>query len=162
MDFNPASQEFKDIQEKTRAAEEAAYGMVVNSFEELESDYVKEYKKVKSGKVWCIGPVSLSYRAEQDWFREATKPQLMKNFCMKWLDSWPPRSVVYVCLGTLNRLAIVQFKELALSLEGCNRPFIWVMREDDTGEAKKWLSEDGFEERTKGRGFLIHGWAPQV
>ena len=27
---------------------------------------------------------------------------------------------------------------------------------------KKWISEEGFEERTKGRGLIIRGWAPQV
>uniref|UniRef100_A0A2N9F7N5 Uncharacterized protein n=1 Tax=Fagus sylvatica TaxID=28930 RepID=A0A2N9F7N5_FAGSY len=27
---------------------------------------------------------------------------------------------------------------------------------------EKWLLEDGFEERVKGRGLLIRGWAPQV
>jgi UDP-glucosyl transferase 73C len=27
---------------------------------------------------------------------------------------------------------------------------------------KKWISEDRFEERIKGRGLLIRGWAPQL
>ncbi|XP_057425763.1 UDP-glycosyltransferase 73C4-like [Lotus japonicus] len=162
LDLNPESQDFSDIHQKIRASEEGAYGMVVNSFQDLELDYVKEYKKVKDGKVWCIGPVSLSYRGEQDLAKRGNKATVDENFCMKWLDSWPPRSVVYVCLGTLNRLALVQFKELALSLEACNKPFIWVMREDYSGEGEKWLLEDGYEERTKGRGFIIRGWAPQV
>ncbi|MBA0857966.1 hypothetical protein Goshw_019648 [Gossypium schwendimanii] len=75
--------------------------------------------------------------------------------CLQWLDSWPQNSVTYVCLGTII--------ELALGLEASNRPFIWVVREGyKSDEFNKWLSEEGFEERNKGRGLLIHGWAPQL
>ena len=40
-----------------RAAEQSADGIVVNTFEELEAEYVKEYTRTKGDKVWCIGPV---------------------------------------------------------------------------------------------------------
>lgn len=69
--------------------------------------------------------------------------------------------MVYVCLGSLSQVATLQLVELGLGLEALNRPFIWVIR-NKTEEWEKWLEEDGFEERTKGRGLLIHGWAPQV
>ena len=83
--------------------------------------------------------------------------------CLQWLDSWPQNSVVYACLGTLSCVAPMQLIELALGLEASNRPFIWVIREGyKSNEFKKWLSEEEFEERTKGRGLLIHGWAPQL
>jgi UDP-glucosyl transferase 73C len=47
------------IREKLRDYENNAYGIVVNSFEELESAYVEEYQRVTGHKVWCVGPVSL-------------------------------------------------------------------------------------------------------
>ncbi|PWA81726.1 UDP-glucuronosyl/UDP-glucosyltransferase [Artemisia annua] len=50
----------REHHERVRETESKAYGMVVNSFEELEEDYLKEFKKLKEGKVWCIGPLSLS------------------------------------------------------------------------------------------------------
>ncbi|MED6148680.1 hypothetical protein PIB30_055214 [Stylosanthes scabra] len=169
LELNPEAKEFRDLNEKVRTSQESAYGVVINSFDELESDYVKEYKKVKGDRVWCIGPVSLSYNNDdgtQDHVgQRGNKSKIDIDSCMKFLDSWPPKSVVYVCLGSLNNLALAQFQELALALESCNSPFIWVMKEDDatrSEELKKWLLESEFEERTKERGLIIHGWAPQV
>ncbi|CAL5419829.1 unnamed protein product [Camellia sinensis] len=82
---------------------------------------------------------------------------------MMWLDEQESGSVVYVCLGSLGRLTPPQLIELALGLEGTKRPFVWVIRGGgNEGEIEKWVEEDGFEERTKGRGLLIRGWAPQL
>ena len=47
-------------------AERKSYGMVMNSFEELEGSYVSEMKKIKGYKVWCIGPVSLCNKHYED------------------------------------------------------------------------------------------------
>ncbi|KAF5468258.1 hypothetical protein F2P56_012424 [Juglans regia] len=134
--LNPSMQDFKDLHAKIRASEEGAYGIVINSFEELESAYVKEYCKAKGdNKVWCIGPVSLSNKTDLE------KAQR----------------------GTLCRLTPLQLIELGLGLEACNRPFLWVIRGDNgKEELEKWILENGFEERTNGRGLLIRGWAPQV
>ncbi|KAI3473970.1 hypothetical protein Pfo_028544 [Paulownia fortunei] len=65
-------------------------------------------------------------------------------------------SVIYVCLGSLSRLATSQLIELGLGLETSNRPFIWVIR-NASDEFKTWLLEEKFEERTNRRGLLIHG-----
>ncbi|CAL5350887.1 unnamed protein product [Camellia sinensis] len=82
---------------------------------------------------------------------------------MKWLDEQEPRSVVYACLGSITLLSLPQLIELGLGLEASKRPFVWVIRSGDkAAEMKKWVEEDGFEERTKGRGLLIRGWAPQI
>jgi UDP-glucosyl transferase 73C len=71
--------------------------------------------------------------------------------------------VIFACLGSLDRLPPQQLIELGLGLEASNRPFIWVIRGGyKREEMETLLSEDGFEERVKGRGFLIWGWAPQV
>jgi UDP-glucosyl transferase 73C len=82
---------------------------------------------------------------------------------LQWLDSWPEKSVIYVCLGSLNRVTPKQLIEFGLGLEATNRPFIWVVRKAYRWrEVEKWLLEDGFEKRIKERGFLVRGWVPQV
>ncbi|MED6116265.1 hypothetical protein PIB30_098489 [Stylosanthes scabra] len=161
--LNPgADQELNAAREQVGAAEAGAYGMVVNTFDELEMEYVKEYKKIS--KIWCVGPVSLSNKNELEMaIRSKRHSDEDGNRYMKWLDSWPPSSVVYVCLGSLNRVTPEQLIELGLGLEATNRPFIWVLRcAYRREEMDTWLSESGFEERVKGRGILIKGWVPQV
>ena len=39
--------------------EMVSYGIIMNTFEELELAYVKEYKKARMDKVWCVGHVLL-------------------------------------------------------------------------------------------------------
>lgn len=83
--------------------------------------------------------------------------------CMKWLHLQKTNSVIYVCLGSICNLIPLQLIELGLALEASEKPFIWVIRErNQTEELNKWINESGFEERTKGVGLLIRGWAPQV
>ncbi|XP_061352620.1 UDP-glycosyltransferase 73C4-like [Gastrolobium bilobum] len=163
--FNPGTHiKLNSFREAVRVAAEKSYGLVVNSFEELEEEYVKEYKRVTGKKVWCVGPVSLSNKDELDKAERGKKRNSNdESKYMKWLDSCPSTSVIYVCLGSLNRATPEQLIEVGLGLEATKRPFIWVLRGAyKREEMEKWLLEDGFEERVKGRGLLIHGWAPQV
>ncbi|KAI3522885.1 hypothetical protein L1887_00937 [Cichorium endivia] len=155
------AQEMKSVREKVRAAELGAYGIVINSFEELERRYIEEYRKVKQ-RVWCIGPFSQSNKNDLDKAQRGTNVSHTNHECIIWLDSQQPGTVVYACLGSLTRLTPLQFIELALGLEESKFPFILVVKGGSrTEEIEKWLVEDGFEERVKGRGVLIRGWAPQ-
>jgi UDP-glucosyl transferase 73C len=161
--FNPSTLHLNDLQQEIEAAEMAAYGTILNTFEELEPEYIKEYRKVKGGKVWCIGPVSLYNKDTLDKSQRGNKSSIDEIQCLKWLDLWPACSVLYACLGTLSCLEPKQLIQLGLGLEASNRPFIWVIREGyKSDELEKWISEERFEERTKGRSLLIRGWAPQV
>ncbi|KAF8395304.1 hypothetical protein HHK36_019247 [Tetracentron sinense] len=155
-------QDYQDLRNQMREADRTSYGVVVNSFYELEPGYVKEYQKAKGNKVWCIGPVSLCNKEIVDKVERGNKASIDEDQCLKWLDSREPNSVVYACLGSLSRLMPSQLIELGLGLEASNRPFIWVIGHQKSSDFGKWLSEEGFEERTRGRGMLIRGWAPQV
>ncbi|KAJ9555334.1 hypothetical protein OSB04_009948 [Centaurea solstitialis] len=147
--------------ERVREAEKAAYGVLVNSFEELEPEYAKELAKVKGKNVWCIGPVSLFNKSDLDIAERGNKAAIDEHDCLKWLEGRESGSVVYVCLGSLTHYSTEQLIELGLGLEMTDLPFIWCIR-NKTEEVERWFSESGFKERVGERGLIIYGWAPQV
>ncbi|XP_020213875.1 UDP-glycosyltransferase 73D1-like [Cajanus cajan] len=153
-----------DFRHKILEAEMSASGVVVNSFEELEQGCAKEYEKALNKRVWCIGPVSLSNKDSLDKFERGNKPSIEKKQCLDWLTSMETRSVIYVCLGSLCRLVTSQMIELGLGLEASNQPFIWVVKTAGQKFSKlnNWLENENFDERIRGRGLVIKGWAPQT
>ncbi|KAL1190746.1 UDP-glycosyltransferase 73C3 [Cardamine amara subsp. amara] len=158
-----ASGDWKVFLDEMLKAEETAYGVIVNTFQELEPAYVKGYKEARAGKVWSIGPVSLCNKVGADKAERGNKAAIDQEKCLKWLDSKEEGSVLYVCLGSICNLPLTQLKELGLGLEDSQRPFIWVIRGwENYNELSEWISESGFEDRTKERGLIIRGWAPQV
>ncbi|XP_059306997.1 UDP-glycosyltransferase 73C4-like [Lycium ferocissimum] len=158
---DPSDLYWKRFGELRKEAEDEAYGVVVNSFEELEPEYVEGLKKATGKTVWTIGPVSLCNNEKKDKVERGEKASIDEQHCLKWLDSLESNSVLFVCLGSLSRLPTSQMKELALGLELSKRPFIWVVKHI-SDEFGKWLNEENFEERVQKQGILIHGWAPQV
>ncbi|KAJ9555456.1 hypothetical protein OSB04_010070 [Centaurea solstitialis] len=161
VEFNPSSRTTGERLERAREAASRSFGIVINSFEELEQEYVNEYKKLKGGKVWCIGPLSLYTDIDQDndKAQRGKIGSISEQECMKWLDLRERGSVVYACLGSVSRVNPKQLIELGLGLEASGHPFVWVIRAE---EVERWILESGFEERVKDRGLLIRGWAPQV
>ncbi|XP_072972469.1 scopoletin glucosyltransferase-like [Typha angustifolia] len=142
---------FPEMLALMREAEGKSLGAVVNSFVELEPDYTALYcNGLGPSKAWFVGPVSRSheFRMEHD-NRELVR-------WMTWLDSRAMGSVMFVCFGSLCEFSEIQLREVALGLELSGRPFIWAIK-----EGAHWAL-DGFEERTKEKGMVIRGWAPQV
>lgn len=156
----------KQFQYDVVEAEMGTYGIIVNSFEEMEPAYARGYKNVKNDKVWCIGPVSLSNTDNLDKVQRGHNDKNVSVdewIHMKWLDSQKQESVIYACLGSLCNLTLSQLIELGLALEATKRPFIWVIRDGNhLEELEKWIEESGFEGRINGRGLVIKGWAPQL
>ncbi|XP_010546524.1 PREDICTED: UDP-glycosyltransferase 73D1 [Tarenaya hassleriana] len=155
------------IRDKMREAESEAFGVIVNSFQELEQGCAEAYAEAVKKKVWCIGPVSLCNENASERFERGNNDNIAitESECLDFLDSKKPRSVIYVCLGSLCRLIPKQLMELGLGLEESDRPFIWVLKTGDqrqVDELDEWLKRENFEERVKGRGLVIKGWAPQT
>ncbi|KAL1346028.1 hypothetical protein AAHE18_08G159200 [Arachis hypogaea] len=151
--------------EEIYAVESDSFGVIMNSFQELELEYERMYKKVKKDKVWCVGPVSLINKDQLKKVQRGNNVSVEEWKHQNWPDSQKPKSVIYACLGSLSNVTTIQLIEIGLALEESIRPFIWVIREGNQLEAlEKWIKEDGFEERIKGksliiRGFLTHcGW----
>ncbi|KAF6151525.1 hypothetical protein GIB67_016337 [Kingdonia uniflora] len=120
--------------EKEIKSKPSYLGILVNSFCELEPAYAEIYKKTAESKVWQIGPVSVCNKNIIDKTLKGTKSTLDEHYCMKWLDSKEPNSVIYVSFGSMSRFSSSQLFEIAT----------------------------GFEERIAGKGLVIRDWAPQV
>nr|AFJ52943.1 UDP-glycosyltransferase 1 [Linum usitatissimum] len=140
-----------------------AYGVIVNSFEELEPEYFSKCKSSRPGKIWCVGPVSLTNLNELDKIQRGHNSISLTHQSLEWLNTKEPKTVLYICLGSICNLSSQQLIELALGLEASGTPFIWAIREKEfTKDLFTWIVDDGFEDRVAGRGLLIRGWAPQV
>ncbi|KAL0559710.1 hypothetical protein IC582_000077 [Cucumis melo] len=142
------------------------YGIVMNSFYELEPEYADCYKNLLGRKAWMIGPLLLCTQESKEKARTGNISAIDEHECLKWLDSKKTNSVVYVCFGTLTKFNSNQLKEIANGLEACGKNFIWVVRkvkreEKEKEEDEDWLSK-GYEQRMEGKGIIIRGWAPQV
>ncbi|KAJ7969196.1 Glycosyltransferase [Quillaja saponaria] len=143
---------------------ENSYGFIINSFYELEKDYVDYYRNVIGRKAWHIGPLSLCHADNiEEKSQRGKESSIAENECLKWLDSRKPDSVVYVGFGSLVNFSDSQLMEIALGLEASEKQFIWVVKKSKRNEQEKeeWLPE-GFEKRTVGKGLIIRGWAPQL
>ncbi|OWM82459.1 UDP-glycosyltransferase 73C3-like [Punica granatum] len=159
---NSGPDDMENLLYKFKAAELSADGVMVNTFEELEPNYVKGYQSVVK-RLWCIGPVSLSNTKNSSKIDRGNKSAIDESLCLEWLDSRNPSSVLYICFGSLCHVSASQLIELALGLESSNRSFMWVIKKGDySEELENWFAEEKYEERVKDRGIIIRGWAPQV
>lgn len=159
-----SSNSLNTFMDQIREARDSARGTLVNTFHELDPWCFQGYKKETEVKnLWCIGPVSLCNKTLSEKSDRGNKPSIDERYCLSWLDQRKPRSVIYVCFGSMCRVSLSQIKEIGLGLEASRSAFIWIIRGlDASSEVEKWLMDENFEERTKDKGLIIRGWAPQV
>ncbi|KAJ4825628.1 hypothetical protein Tsubulata_029047 [Turnera subulata] len=166
-DIVKETNEFSGLFDKLREAERNSYGILMNSYYELEAAYVDYYMKVTGTKAWCLGPLSLLHKCVDDRIES-------EHSCLHWLDTKKAKSVLYICFGSLSRFSKAQTSEIANALEESGHSFIWVIgktlkstngveSEDKDQQQEYWLPE-GFENRIEesGKGLIVRGWAPQV
>ncbi|KAJ1699465.1 hypothetical protein LUZ63_007977 [Rhynchospora breviuscula] len=147
-----------DVWMKIKMAQLEGFGVVVNTYYELEPEYCDLYRKVDAKRVYFVGPVALSSGGDDQ--RIVKRGGNGNTVCLDWLDGKEKGSVVYVCFGSWCHFTITQLSELAFGLEESGKNFLWVVR---GGEDEKfgWIPER-WEERIRSRGLIIKGWAPQV
>ncbi|RCV27239.1 hypothetical protein SEVIR_5G311500v4 [Setaria viridis] len=147
-------------------------GVLVNTFYSLESRALQAFRDplCVPGEVlppvYSVGPLVGKGGAD--------KEEAERHECVAWLDAQPERSVVFLCWGSKGSLSEEQIKEIAAGLEKSGQRFLWVVRTPaGTDDPKRYLEKrpepdldallpEGFLERTKGRGFVVKSWAPQV
>ncbi|XP_062180969.1 UDP-glycosyltransferase 73C11-like [Phragmites australis] len=153
---------FEEFSEKILEEERRADGVVTNSFYELEPLYHEEYQKKIGTKVWSLGPMFLCNTDMSAMAARGDRASVDAKHCLQWLDSMKPGSVLYVSFGSMTRTVLSQLEEIALGLEASKMPFLWVIKSDDKPSDIEKLLAEGFEERTRDRGLIIRGWAPQA
>ncbi|KAK9158940.1 hypothetical protein Scep_005514 [Stephania cephalantha] len=134
-----------------------ASALILNTNEDLESPFLAQIR-TKFQKVYAIGPLhSLAKN-----LRTATKDQTHNHnglweedrSCLTWLDSQPPKSVVYVSFGSITVLTRSQLLELWHGLVNSGYRFLWVRRPGLVS------GEEDSDITTGERGFVVK-WAPQ-
>ncbi|KAG7946600.1 hypothetical protein I3843_14G048100 [Carya illinoinensis] len=156
-----------DLMKEVGEFEVRSYGVILNSFYDLEPDYANHYTKVCGRKAWYIGPVSLCNKDAEDKGQRGKEPSIDKHECMNWLNTKHINSVVYICFGSLTNFRDSQLMEIAMGLEASGQQFIWVVKKDkNEKEDEDWLPM-GFEKRMEVLildheavgGFVTHcGW----
>jgi hypothetical protein len=150
-----------EFYESNNAADQRSFGEVFNSFRELEPDYMEHFHATLGRRAWLVGPVALA-AATRDAAATGgpSSTDDGADGCLRWLDSKPARSVVYVSFGTLTTFSPAELREIARGLDHSGKNFLWVI----TGtESSEWMPEGFAELLAPGdRGFVIPGWAPQT
>ncbi|KAL2334814.1 hypothetical protein Fmac_016027 [Flemingia macrophylla] len=145
-----------------------AAGFIVNTFEALEQSSIEAISNgltlpnSPTPPLYCVGPIVSQIQNTGD------------NECLKWLDSQPSKSVVFLCFGSLGVFSKEQLHETALGLEKSGQRFLWVVRNpirDQNHNLALGTQEDpdldsllpkGFLDRTKEKGLVVKNWAPQA
>ncbi|EXC32123.1 UDP-glycosyltransferase [Morus notabilis] len=141
----------------------ASWGLVVNTFDDLEGVYLKHLKKeLGHSRVWAVGPVQPI--EQSDPTTRGGSSSVSVDSIISWLDKCDDHKVVYVCFGSQAVLRNDQMEALALGLERSGVRFVWSIKEPTEAHVEGGYGRvpHGFEDRVAGRGLVIKGWAPQV
>ncbi|XP_052625719.1 UDP-glycosyltransferase 88B1-like [Lactuca sativa] len=136
-------------------------------FEERAVDALREGKCIPNGPtppIYFIGPLIVG----------GNHVDPSENECLKWLNSQPSKSVVFLCSGSQGVLKKEQLKEIAIGLEKSEQRFLWVVRDPPPDDKKtdsnsgggKEVGLDailpaGFKGRIGDKGMVVKNWAPQ-
>lgn len=126
----------------------------MRSCREVEHDYLQILEKIHGKPVFPVGALAPRLVLHNDSNDGDDEWRAIKE----WLDVQANGSVVYIAFGTEAKLGQDALTEMAHGLELSGLPFFWVLK---TSTETTQLPE-GFEERTKGRGFVWRSWAPQL
>jgi N-hydroxythioamide S-beta-glucosyltransferase len=129
-----------------------------NTFEELEAEEARSISKLWPAKL--IGPMVpaayLDGRIEDDKCYGASLWESFSEDCIKWLETKPAKSVVYVSFGSMVALTLEQMEEVAWGLKESGWHFMWVVKESEHDKLP-----DGFMDSTKEKGLIVT-WCNQL
>ncbi|KAL5558974.1 hypothetical protein UlMin_035185 [Ulmus minor] len=138
-----------------------ASAIIFNTYDALEHDVLQTLSSILP-PIYTIGPLPLlldNHVSEENLNSIGSNLWKEEPYCLEWLDSREPNSVVYVNFGSITVMTPEQLVEFAWGLANSKKAFLWVIRPDlVVGEAAILPPEFSIE--TKERG-LIANWCPQ-
>ncbi|KAI8019430.1 UDP-glycosyltransferase 90A1 [Camellia lanceoleosa] len=128
-----------------------SYCIIMNSFYELESQFIDYWNNKCEPKARSIGPLYLAEPSRNKQHHH------QKPTWLQWLDQKLAQesSVIYVSFGSQVEISPKQLREIATGLEESKVSFLWVVRKGGSELA------DGFENRVKERGIVVEEWVDQ-
>ncbi|KAK8617222.1 hypothetical protein V6N13_080140 [Hibiscus sabdariffa] len=143
-----------------------ASALILNTFEELEAPILFKLGSIFS-KIYTIGPLHVlsNVRIKDDNLTTLASTKSIRwqedKGCITWLDSHPPKSVVFVSFGSLVTFTCEQMLEFWHGLVNSGKPFLWVIRSDSiVGDDDPRTTLIDLEELAKDKGLIV-SWAPQ-
>ncbi|KAM3380867.1 UDP-glycosyltransferase 89B2 [Capsicum galapagoense] len=165
VEGNPSSEFIKDC----FRADIASYGLILNTFTELENVYLDHLKKdLGHDRVWSVGPVQPPHDKDggnsSGSSNRGGSSSVLASEILSWLNKCEDHSVVYICFGSQAVLTNKQMEELATALEKSGVKFILSAKRATKGHVSNGYGvlPSWFEEKVAGRGLVIRDWAPQV
>ncbi|CAI9091606.1 OLC1v1026678C1 [Oldenlandia corymbosa var. corymbosa] len=151
---------FKSIQAYPRAV-----GLILNSFAELESP-VSSHLRSKVPHLYMIRLVQLHLKkAILQGQQSQEYPNLSNSFwvedrnCLKWLDSQPSKSVIYISFGSLFNLSNEELLEFWHGVMKSGYRFLWLIRPGSIKEQNDGFLK-GLNDKTNDLGLIV-SWCPQ-
>lgn len=146
-----------------------AQALIFNTFEDLDRSTLNQMRTL-GPKVYAIGPVQLCLktklgRAETEQTAASSSSNSLweeDKSCIGWLNKQPPKSVVYVSIGSVAVMTKEDQLEIWHGLVNSGVRFLWVQRQ---GSIKgEWVEieaeEELLAEKSKEIGYIVK-WAPQ-
>ncbi|CAH8261355.1 unnamed protein product [Arabidopsis lyrata] len=140
-------------------------GILVNTFADLEPYALESlHSSGDTPRAYPVGPL-LHLENHVDGSKDEKGLEILR-----WLDDQPPKSVVFLCFGSVGGFREEQAREIAIALERSGHRFLWSLRRASQDLDKELPGEftnleeilpEGFFDRTKDKGKVI-GWAPQM
>nr|QAV53749.1 UGT85AD1 [Fagopyrum tataricum] len=141
--------------------------LIFNTFDTLDDSVLQTLAaaKITQAPVFTIGPLSLHPTKTNEPVHSKIRPNLLPDdpFCLPWLDTKPPNSIIYINYGSITTLTPDQVMEFAKGLVNSMQSFLWVIRPDLVGSVKPGsvaLKIQELVDRTQGRG-MIASWCDQ-
>ncbi|XP_019172087.1 PREDICTED: 7-deoxyloganetin glucosyltransferase-like [Ipomoea nil] len=147
------------ISETSRSYKASA--IIFHTFDELEPEVCNALCSMFD-RAYTIGPIPLLLKGFPESEINKIECHMWKEDpnCIQWLDSKPPKSVVYVNFGSMAVTSPEKMVELAMGLCKSMQSFLWIIRSELL--SSDWFATlpPEFMNAVKSRGYVA-GWCDQ-